>query len=488
MLSKIMPKRNDLKKTVKSAVKEEVKSQVKAALVQDFLDNSANIVTDNDKIDPDLYIQNNVKRGLRNSNGTGVVVGLTKIGGVRGYDVDDDGNKIPIEGQLFYRGYSIEDIVNNCIKENRFGFEEITFLLIFGSLPSKTELEAFKKVLGSRRELPQGFARDMILTAPSNNIMNKLARSVLALYCYDSNPDDTSVSNVIRQSIELIGYFPALIAYAYQAKCSFYDNMSLHLHTPVPELSTSENILRMIRPNGEYTDIEAKLLDLSMILHAEHGGGNNSAFTTHLVSSTGTDTYSAISAAIGSLKGPKHGGANIAVINMMADIKEHVPDFNNRGKLDDYLVKLLRKQAGDRSGLVYGMGHAIYTLSDPRAKVLKSMAKKLADSKNLVDDFLLCDYIEKRVPQLKAEITGVDKPMPANVDLYSGFVYDALNIPTTIATPLFATARLSGWCAHRIEELVAGGKLMRPAYNSVQPIQEYVPIDKRTSNFTSLKK
>lgn len=488
MLSKIMPKRNDLKKTVKSAVKEEVKSQVKAALVQDFLDNSANIVTANDKIDPDLYIKNNVKRGLRNSNGTGVVVGLTKIGGVRGYDVDDDGNKIPIEGQLFYRGYSIEDIVNNCIKENRFGFEEITFLLIFGSLPSKTELEAFKKVLGSRRELPQGFARDMILTAPSNNIMNKLARSVLALYCYDSNPDDTSVSNVIRQSIELIGYFPALIAYAYQAKCSFYDNMSLHLHTPVPELSTSENILRMIRPNGEYTDIEAKLLDLSMILHAEHGGGNNSAFTTHLVSSTGTDTYSAISAAIGSLKGPKHGGANIAVINMMADIKEHVPDFNNRGKLDDYLVKLLRKQAGDRSGLVYGMGHAIYTLSDPRAKVLKSMAKKLADSKNLVDDFLLCDYIEKRVPQLKAEITGVDKPMPANVDLYSGFVYDALNIPTTIATPLFATARLSGWCAHRIEELVAGGKLMRPAYNSVQPIQEYVPIDKRTSNFTSLKK
>ena len=488
MLSKIMPKRNDLKKTVKSAVKEEVKSQVKAALVQDFLDNSANIVTDNDKIDPDLYIQNNVKRGLRNSNGTGVVVGLTKIGGVRGYDVDDDGNKIPIEGQLFYRGYSIEDIVNNCIKENRFGFEEITFLLIFGSLPSKTELEAFKKVLGSRRELPQGFARDMILTAPSNNIMNKLARSVLALYCYDSNPDDTSVSNVIRQSIELIGYFPALIAYAYQAKCSFYDNMSLHLHTPVPELSTSENILRMIRPNGEYTDIEAKLLDLSMILHAEHGGGNNSAFTTHLVSSTGTDTYSAISAAIGSLKGPKHGGANIAVINMMADIKEHVPDFNNRGKLDDYLVKLLRKQAGDRSGLVYGMGHAIYTLSDPRAKVLKSMAKKLADSKNLVDDFLLCDYIEKRVPQLKAEITGVDKPMPANVDLYSGFVYDALNIPTTIATPLFATARLSVWCAHRIEELVAGGKLMRPAYNSVQPVQEYVPIDKRTSNFTSLKK
>lgn len=488
MLSKLMPKRNELKKTVKSAVKEEVKSQVKAALAQDFLDSSARIVTDVDKIDPDLYIKNNVKRGLRNANGSGVVVGLTKIGEVKGYDVDEKGNKIPVEGKLYYRGYSIEDIVTNCIVENRFGFEEITFLLIFGFLPSKTELETFKKVLGSRRELPQGFARDMILTAPSNNIMNKLARSVLALYCYDSNPDDTSVSNVIRQSIELIGYFPALIAYAYQAKCSFYDNMSLHLHNPIPELSTSENILRMIRPNGEYTDIEAKLLDLSMILHAEHGGGNNSAFTTHLVSSTGTDTYSAISAAIGSLKGPKHGGANIAVINMIADIKKNVPDFNNRGKLDDYLVKLLKKEAGDKSGLVYGMGHAIYTLSDPRAKVLKSMAKKLAESKNLVDDFLLCDYIEKRTPQLKAEITGVEKPMPANVDLYSGFVYDALDIPTTIATPLFATARLSGWCAHRIEELVAGGKLMRPAYNSVQEPREYVALDKRTSNIRIPKK
>ena len=255
MLSKIMPKRNDLKKTVKSAVKEEVKTQVKAALAQDFLNSSAEIVTNNDKIDSDLYKKYNVKRGLRNANGTGVVVGLTKIGEVKGYDVDENGNKVPTEGKLYYRGYSIEDIVNNCIKEDRFGFEEVTFLLLFGFLPSKSELESFKKVLGSRRELPQGFARDMILTAPSNNIMNKLARSVLALYCYDNNPDDTSVANVIRQSIELIGYFPALIAYAYQAKCSFYDNMSLHLHTPIPELSTSENILRMIRPNGEYTDI-----------------------------------------------------------------------------------------------------------------------------------------------------------------------------------------------------------------------------------------
>ena len=479
MLSKKREKRKDIKNTVKSAVREEIKNTVKATVFQDFLDNSAQILKENDKIDPDLYIKNNVKRGLRNSNGTGVVVGLTKIGDVRGYEVDSSGKKVPMEGKLYYRGYNIEDIVQNCIQEDRFGFEEVTFLLIFGHLPSKSELQAFCKLLGSKRDLPQGFARDMILTTPSNNIMNKLARSVLALYCYDDNPDDTSISNVLRQSISLIGYFPALIEYAYQAKCSFYDNMSLHLHNPIPELSTSENILRMIRPMGEYMDIEAKLLDLSMILHAEHGGGNNSSFTTHLISSTGTDTYSAISAAIGSLKGPKHGGANIAVINMMADIKAHVPDFNNRGKLDDYLVKILRKQANDKTGLIYGMGHAIYTLSDPRAKLLKSMSKKLAESKNLVDDFLLCDYIERRTPQLYAEVNGVEKPMPANVDLYSGFVYDALDIPTTIATPLFATARLSGWCAHRIEELVAGGKLMRPAYNSVQEPRDYVAIKDR---------
>lgn len=486
MLNLKRKKRKDIKKSVKSAVREEIKNTVKSTMYHDFLEDSAEILKKHDKIDTDLYIKNNVKRGLRNSNGTGVVVGLTKIGDVRGYDVDDSGNKVPMEGKLYYRGYNIEDIVHNCITEDRFGFEEVTFLLIFGTLPSKSELEAFHKMLGARRELPPGFARDMILTAPSSSIMNKLARSVLALYSYDENPDDTSISNVLRQSIDLIGYFPALIAYAYQAKCSFFDNMSLHLHNPIPELSTSENILRMIRPMGEYMDIEAKLLDLSMILHAEHGGGNNSSFTTHLISSTGTDTYSAISAAVGSLKGPKHGGANIAVINMIADIKAHVPDFNNRGKLDDYLVKILKKEANDKTGLVYGIGHAIYTLSDPRAKLLKSMSKKLAEEKDLIDDFLLCDYIERRTPQLYAEVNGVEKPMPANVDLYSGFVYDALDIPTTIATPLFATARLSGWCAHRIEELITGGKLMRPAYNSVQEPREYIPMKERKT-LVSLK-
>lgn len=482
MLSKLIEKRLDMKeqkKAIRAAVKEEVKNSMKTQTAKSLLNDSAKIISERDRISPDLYVKNNVKMGLRNSNGTGVVVGLTRIGNVEGYKVDEAKNKIPVEGKLYYRGYSIEDLVENCIKENRFGFEEVTFLLMFGFLPSKSELDAFNKLLGAKRDLPQGFARDMILTAPSNNIMNKLARSVLALYCYDDNPDDISISNVLRQSIDLIGYFPALIAYAYQAKAAYYDNMSLHLHNPIPELSTSENILRMIRPTGEYTDLEAKTLDLTMILHAEHGGGNNSSFTTHLVSSTGTDTYSAIAAAIGSLKGPKHGGANIAVINMMAHIKENVPNFNNRGKLDDYLVKILKKEAYDKTGLVYGMGHAIYTLSDPRAKVLKKMAKKLAESKYMEDDFLLCDYIEKRVPVLKAELTGVERPMPANVDMYSGFIYHALDIPSAIATPLFATARLSGWCAHRLEELTDGSKLMRPAYNCVQEQMEYVPLDKR---------
>jgi len=484
MLTKLIEKRLESKeqrKAIKAAVKEEVINSKKSKSAKALLEDSAKIISDRDRIDPELYIKNNVKLGLRNANGTGVVVGLTRIGEVSGYDTDENKNKVPIEGKLYYRGYSVEDLVNNCIKENRFGFEEVTFLLMFGYLPSKSELESFNKLLGAKRDLPKGFARDMILTAPSNSIMNKLARSVLALYCYDDDPDNTSIPNVLRQSIDLIGYFPSLIAYAYQAKAAYYDNMSLHLHNPIPELSTSENILRMIRPTGEYTDLEAKVLDLSMILHAEHGGGNNSSFTTHLVSSTGTDTYSAIAAAIGSLKGPKHGGANIAVINMMDHIKEQVPNFNNRAKLDDYLIKILKKEAYDKTGLVYGMGHAIYTLSDPRAKVLKSMARKLAESKCMEDDFMLCDYIEKRVPVLKAELTGIDKPMPANVDMYSGFVYHALDIPTTIATPLFATARLSGWCAHRLEELSDGSKLMRPAYNSVQEHLEYKPIKERSS-------
>ena len=446
---------------------------------KEFYDNSAKILYRSNEIDPELYIKNNVKRGLRNANGTGVVVGLTHIGEVCGYTKDEKGNKVPQEGKLYYRGYDIEDLVSGCKNEKRFGFEEITFLLIYGVLPSKSELEAFRALLGENRELPLGFARDMILTAPSNNIMNKLARSVLALYSYDENPDDVSIQNVLRQSISLIGYFPALIAYAYQAKSSFYDKESLHLHTPVASYSTSENILRMLRPTGEFTDLEARCLDISMMLHAEHGGGNNSSFTTHLVSSTGTDTYSAISAAIGSLKGPRHGGANIAVIRMINDLKRNVKDYTKRGAVDDYLVKVLKGEANDKTGLVYGMGHAIYTLSDPREKILKEMAKRLAEDKDLIDEFMLYDYIEKTTPKLYAEVHGKEILMPPNVDLYSGFVYDSLNIPTDVSTPLFATARLSGWCAHRIEELTSGSKLMRPAYNSVQEPLEYIPIDER---------
>jgi len=444
-----------------------------------FYENGEAKLKARDRISEELYIENDVKRGLRNSNGTGVVVGLTHIGEVIGYEKDEQGKKVPLEGKLYYRGYDIEDLVNNVLLENRFGFEEISYLLMLGELPAKKDLKLFNDILGDHRELPMGFARDMILTAPSNNVMNKLARSVLALYSFDDNPDDVSLQNVLRQSMSLMGYFPAIICYAYQAKSSYYDKKSLHLHDPIRELSTSENILRMLRPMGEYSDLEAKILDVCMILHAEHGGGNNSSFTTHLISSTGTDTYSAIAAAVGSLKGPKHGGANIAVINMINDIKAHVRDINKRPALDDYLVKILKGEANDRSGLVYGMGHAIYTKSDPRAKILKGMAKKLAESNDRIDDFMLCDYIERRTPQLFAEVHGKEILMPANVDLYSGFVYSALDIARDVATPLFATARLSGWCAHRLEEIVNGGKLMRPAYNSVQEKRDYIAMDDR---------
>lgn len=444
-----------------------------------FYMSKAKLLNKADIIPDSLYIEKDVKRGLRNANGTGVIVGLTKVGEVIGYEFDENKDKIPIDGKLYYRGYDVKDIFNNFVEENRFGFEEVTYLLLFGELPTKSELSDFMKMLSSKRELPKGFARDMILTAPSKSIMNKLARSVLALYSYDDNPDNNSIENVLRQSITLIGHFPTLIAYGYQAKRSSFDNESLHLHNPIPELSTAENILRMIRPTGEYTDIEAKLLDLSLILHAEHGGGNNSTFTTHLVSSSGTDTYSAISAAVGSLKGPRHGGANIAVINMINDLNQNVKDITNKKQVEEYLIKILKGEANDGTGLIYGLGHAIYTLSDPRAVLLKKMAKRLAESKGLQEAFSLYEFIEKRGPELYAEIKGVNKPMPANVDLYSGFVYRALNIPIDIATPLFATARLSGWCAHRLEELITGRRLMRPAYNGVQPYQKYLPIQKR---------
>lgn len=444
-----------------------------------FLDRMAQKLIETDKIPDEVYIERDVKRGLRNADGTGVVTGLTHVGEVIGYEKDLNNNIVPIPGKLYYRGYDVEDLVNSCIKEDRFGFEETTYLLLFGELPTQKQLTEFIAILSNRRDLPLNFARDMIMTAPSSSVMNKLARSVLAMYSYDNNPDDVSVKNVLRQSISLIGHFPTLIAYGYQAKRNFYNGESLHLHYPVPELSTAENFLRMLRANGEYTKIESRLLDLSLILHAEHGGGNNSTFTTHIVTSTATDTYSAIAAAVCSLKGPRHGGANISVINMIQDLKANVSDITKRSEVEKYLRKVLDGQANDGSGLIYGLGHAIYTVTDPRAVILKKMAKKLAQSKGIEEDFALYEFIEKIGAKLYMEKTGKEVPMPANVDLYSGFVYSALDIPMDIATPLFATARISGWCAHRLEEITGNGKLMRPAYDCIQPHLNYVTMDKR---------
>ncbi len=434
----------------------------------------------NDVIPGELFSKYNVKRGLRDPNGAGVVVGLTRISDVQGYEVDNDGKKIAVPGKLYYRGIDVEDIVNQCLEEDRFGYEETSYLLLFGKLPTKKQLETYSHLIGSKRDLPMGFARDMILTAPSKNIMNKLARSVLALYSYDENPDDVSIKNVLTQSISLISYFPLLIAYAFQAKESYFNNKSLYLHYSDPSKSTAENILHLIRPTSEYTDLEAKLLDICMILHAEHGGGNNSSFTTHLISSSGTDTYSAISAAVGSLKGPKHGGANIEVIQMIKNIKENVKDITNHNEVERHLIKILKGEANDGTGLIYGLGHAVYTISDPRASLLKGMAKKLAEDKGLIDDFMLYDFIEKKAPELYKQVKGsATSSMLANVDLYSGFVYNALNIPIDIATPIFAAARISGWCAHRIEELIAGGRIMRPAYRCIQPPVDYVSLKER---------
>ena len=448
-------------------------------ITADFIQRSAAMVVGHSKIQDDLYQQYDVKRGLRNTNGTGVRVGLTRIGDVVGYSVNEQNQRVPSEGKLYYRGYDVEDLVNNCLAEDRFGYEETSYLLLFGKLPNKEELAEYSRILGKKRELPTGFARDMILTAPSKNVMNKLARSVLALYSYDDNPDDTSLENLIRQSIDLIGHFPSFVAYGYQAKRSFYNNESLHIHYPDEDLSTAENILRLIRPTGEYTKLEAKLLDICLILHAEHGGGNNSTFTTHLVSSSGTDTYSAIAAAVGSLKGPKHGGANLEVLEMIADLKKNVKDITNKKEVEDYLMKVLKGEANDRTGLIYGIGHAVYTISDPRAKVLKGMAKKLAEAKGMLDEYMLHEYIEESAPRLFREYRNTDKLLSANVDLYSGFVYNALNIPMDIATPLFAAARISGWCAHRIEEVHVAGRIMRPAYLCVQPQMPYVSLEDR---------
>ncbi len=422
----------------------------------------------------------NVKRGLRNADGTGVLAGVTQICNVHGYLLNE-GERMPIDGELTYRGYSIEDLVGNCVKENRFGFEEVAYLLMMGKLPTKTELDEFNAAVGSCRMLPDYFAEDMILRLPNRNIMSNLSRAVLALSALDERSDDNSLENNLRQSLELFARFPIIVAYAYQAKKHFYDKESLYMHFPKPELSTAENILHILRPDSTYTEEEVHLLDLALMLHAEHGGGNNSTFTTRVLTSSGTDIYSAIAGSVSSLKGPKHGGANIKVVEMMNDIKAHVTNWDNDGEIADYLRKILRKEAFDGSGLIYGMGHAIYTLSDPRAVLLRRSAESLAREKGRMDELILMDKIAAMAPALFAEAKGSKKIICPNVDYYSGFVYSMLNIPLEMYTALFAISRVAGWAAHRAEELATGGRIIRPAYKSTVPHHTYVPLEERVT-------
>ncbi|MEE0866968.1 MAG: citrate/2-methylcitrate synthase [Clostridia bacterium] len=429
-------------------------------------------------IDPELYGMYSVKRGLRNANGSGVLVGLTKVGEVHGYVVNE-GEKQPDDGVLRYRGIDVKSIVDACIKENRFGFEETAYLLLFGNLPSQQQLDKFCEYLASVRRLPSNFTEDMILKAPSKNIMNKLARSVLATYSYDPNPDEITVENVLRQSFELIARMPTMIAHAYQTKRHYFDGESLILHTPRENMGTAENFLYMMRSNNEFTETEARLVDLALILHAEHGGGNNSTFTTHVVSSSGTDTYSAIAAAIGALKGPKHGGANAKVMAMIDYIKANITDITDETQIREQVIKLLKKEGFDKSGLVYGIGHAVYTKSDPRAQMLRAGAGELAKEKHMEDELHMYDLIAKNTIELFEEITGKTKDLAINVDFYSGFVYKMLNIPPEVYTPMFAMSRIAGWCAHRLEEITVSDRIIRPAYKNVYKRRDYTDIENR---------
>jgi citrate synthase len=432
----------------------------------------------NDYIDVDLYNKYNVKRGLRNADGTGVLVGLTRIGDVHGY-IMDEGEKVPVNGKLYYRGIDIEALVNAAAREGRFCYEETAYLLLFGQLPGKKQLEDFTALIGNSRTLPKNFAEDSIMKLPSRDIMNKLARSVLTLYSYDEDPENLSPENVLRQCLELIARFPTIVAYSYMAKKHYFDHESLFIHLPEAGCSVSEAMLSLIRPDQKFTRLEAELLDLALVLHAEHGGGNNSTFAVHLVSSADTDTYSAIAAGIGSLKGFKHGGANIKVMGMMDDIKRNVKRWESEEEVAAYLAAILRGEAYDGSGLIYGQGHAVYTKSDPRAILLRDKAGALAEEKNLVMEFNLYRLIERLTPEVFRKVKGSSKDICANVDFYSGFVYRMLGIPTDLFTPIFAVSRVAGWCAHRLEEIVSGGRIIRPAYKCVQSRQEYTELEKR---------
>lgn len=433
---------------------------------------------ENSSINPELYSKFDVKRGLRDINGKGVLTGLTEIAEVRSY-ITVDNEMIPCEGKLFYRGLDIEDIVNGFVSEKRFGFEETSYLLLFGKLPNEKELKEFNQLLGHYRSLPTSFVRDIIMKAPSHDMMNTLARSVLTLYSYDEAADDISIPNVLRQCLQLIALFPQLSVYGYQAFKHYHDGQSLFIHSPDPELSTAENILRLLRPDSKYTELEARILDIALVIHADHGGGNNSTFTTHVVSSSGTDTYSTVAASLGSLKGPKHGGANIKVIQMFDDMMENIKDWEDEDEIKTYLGNLLDKKAFDNAGLIYGMGHAVYSISDPRARIFKGYVEKLSKEKGLDKEFALYSNVERLAPIVIGEKRQIYKGVSANVDFYSGFVYRMLGLPLELYTPIFAIARISGWSAHRIEELINAGKIIRPAYKSVAKHLEYTALSDR---------
>ena len=430
-----------------------------------ILDEYVRFCNDSGKIDLNLYEEYNVKRGLRDSNGRGVLTGLTEVSDVMGFSVVD-GHRVPIPGELYFQGYEVQQLVQG-FRNSQYGFEETTYLLLFGDLPSQEQLDCFKEVLGELRQLPESFNRDVIMKAPSRDMMNVLQKCVLTLYTYDPDPNNLDIKNVLMQCLQLIAQFPVMAAYGYQAYRHYYLDKSLVIHRPKKELSTAENILRLLRTDGKYTALEAKVLDVCLVIHAEHGGGNNSTFTTHVLTSTGTDTYSTVAASLGSLKGPKHGGANIKVQQMFDDMKMHVKDWENEDEISEYLQGLLDKKGFDHSGLIYGMGHAVYSLSDPRERVFRSYVEHLAEAKGRQKDMNLYNMIEEVAPELIAEKRHIFKGVSPNVDFYSGFVYEMLGIPSELYTPLFAIARIAGWSAHRLEELVGCNKIIRPAYKSV---------------------
>lgn len=446
--------------------------------MSEFVKSHAEKCVENGSIDKELYDKYHVKRGLRDKQGNGVVTGLTSISEIEAYKMEN-GEKVPCEGKLLYRGYNIYDLVGGDVSEKRFGFEETAYLLLFNELPNENDLREFSEILGKMRRLPTNFVRDVVMKAASKDIMNNMTRSILTLASYDGRADDVSIPNVLRQCLMLISEFPMLAVYGYHAYNHYERDDSMYIHRPDPTLSTAENILRMLRPDMKYSELEAQVLDVALMLHMEHGGGNNSTFTTHVVTSAGSDTYSVMAAALSSLKGPKHGGANIKVVEMMKDLKENVKDIHDRDEIETYLKKLLHKEAFDRSGLIYGMGHAVYSKSDPRAKIFKSFVEKIAVAKGRDEDFALYSAVEELAPKVIAEERRIYKGVSPNVDFYSGFVYSMLDIPVELYTPMFAVARIVGWSAHRIEELINADKIIRPAYKSVITEKEYVALHDR---------